>query len=177
MRAAHLAMIGIMGAVALAGCSNRGEDPKPLHDLRNNSGRPNEFAIVPNKPLEIPEAMAALPTPTPGGANRTDQTPKADAVAALGGNPSRLQSEAGTVGAGDGALVQQAGRFGKDPAIRQTLAAEDEAVRRKGGRFTWAIVPRDDYAAAYRRQRLNPFQWLNVYRRAGAQTPSAPPGE
>ncbi len=33
---------------------------------------PDEFAILPTKPLEMPADVAALPPPTPGAANRAD---------------------------------------------------------------------------------------------------------
>ena len=175
MRLAHLAIIVMTGALALSACSRSGE-PKPLHDLRSNSGEPEEFAIVPNKPLTMPQTFAELPQPTPGSVNRTDQTPKADAVAALGGNPAALQpGAAGSIGAGDAALVQQASRYGRDSTIRQTLAAEDQQYRKNKGRFSWSIVPRDDYERAYRGQKLDSYSWLRRYRQAGARTPSAPP--
>lgn len=178
MRAAHLAIFLALGAVALSGCSRMtGGEVRPLHDLRGNTGEPEEFAIVPNKPLTMPQSFAELPSPTPGGANRTDQTPKADAVAALGGNPAATVASPGTVGAGDGAIVNQASRFGRDADIRQTLAAEDSGYRRTKGRFSWSIVPRDNYEAAYKRQKLDPYAWLQRYRSAGARTPSAPPAE
>ncbi|MFW2588848.1 DUF3035 domain-containing protein [Sagittula sp. SSi028] len=176
MRSARLATGLILGALALAGCSQSRDGVRPLHDLRSNSGEPEEFAIVPNKPLTVPDSLAALPTPTPGGSNRTDQNPQADAVAALGGNPARLQAGTG-IGAGDGALVQQATRFGTDPAIRQTLATEDAALRKRRGLFSWSIVPQDNYTNAYRRETLDPYAWLNRYRQAGARTPAAPPAE
>lgn len=164
---------------ALAGCSFGGErDVRPLNDLRNRTGEPEEFSIVPNKPLAPPPSFSELPPPTPGQGNRTDATPKADLVAALGGNPSQLQAsgEAGTVGAGDQALVAAVARNGADPEIRRTLAAEDEDYRKRKGRFSWSIVPDNDYDRAYRRQKLDPWAWLRRYRNAGANTPAAPPG-
>ena len=54
----------VMGLVGLAGCSS-GERDMRLHYLKTNSGTPEEFAIVPNKPLETPPAMNALPAPFP----------------------------------------------------------------------------------------------------------------
>ena len=62
----------VMGLVGLAGCSS-GERDMRLHYLKTNSGTPEEFAIVPNKPLETPPAMNALPAPTPGSANRPNK--------------------------------------------------------------------------------------------------------
>lgn len=169
MRATHL--VAILAVCGLAACGGR---DRTLHDLRSNSGEPEEFSIVPNKPLQQPESFSELPPPTPGGANRSDVTPLSDAVAALGGNPARLDPGAG-VPSGDGALVNRASRFGRDPAVRQQLAAEDEDFRKRRSLFTWSIVPTDEYYRAYRGQALDPYDWLQIWRRAGARTPSAPP--
>ena len=171
MRVTHL--VAILALCGLAACAGRERDIV-LHDLRTNSGAPEEFSIVPNKPLQQPESFAALPPPTPGGANRTDQQPLADAVAALGGNPARLDPGTG-VPSGDGALVNRASRFGRDPAVRQDLAAADLEFRKRRSLFTWSIVPTDEYNRAYRRQSLDPYDWLARSRQAGARTPSAPP--
>ena len=86
-----------------------------------------------------------------------------------------ITAAAGSIGAGDAALVQQASRYGRDSTIRQTLAAEDQQYRKNKGRFSWSIVPRDDYERAYRGQKLDSYSWLRRYRQAGARTPSAPP--
>ncbi|MEC3862872.1 DUF3035 domain-containing protein [Mesobacterium sp. TK19101] len=162
----------LLAILGLAACGGRERDIT-LHDLRSNSRSPEEFSILPAKPLEAPESYAALPAPTPGGANRTDQTPIADAVAALGGKPSRLQAEG--YPATDRALVARASRYGLQGTIRQQLAAEDLEFRKRKSLFTWSVVPRDDYYRAYRRETLDPYDALNRYRRAGARTPSAPP--
>ncbi|SMX38353.1 DUF3035 domain-containing protein [Maliponia aquimaris] len=171
MRRAHL--VAILALAGVASCALVDRD-KPLRDMRTGTGRPQEFSIVPNKPLVQPESYAQLPTPTPGGANRTDQTPKADAVAALGGNPARLIAGQG-VPAGDTALINRASRFGRDSGVRQELAAKDADFRRSKSIFNWSIVPRDEYNQAYKRMTLDPYEWLRLYRRAGAQTPAAPP--
>lgn len=172
MRRAHL--VAIIGMAGLASCAVVDRD-KPLRDLRTNSVQPEEFAIVPNKPLVQPASYSDLPPPTPGAGNRTDQTPKADAVAALGGNPARLVAQGTGVPAGDSALIQRASRFGRDPAVRQDLAATDAKFRRSKSIFNWSIVPRDDYYKAYRRETLDAYRWLRVYRQAGAKTPTPPP--
>ncbi|MFW2542426.1 DUF3035 domain-containing protein [Primorskyibacter sp. 2E107] len=172
MRAAHL--VGFFALIGLSACGIGKDRDITLHDLRTNSGKPEEFAIVPSKPLEQPESYAALPAPTPGGANRTDQQPLKDAVAVLGGRPDRL--DVGTaVPAADTAIIRSASRFGRDPAIRQSLAAEDLAFRKRRSLFTWSIVPTDEYYRAYRRQALDPQRWLDIFRQRGARTPAAPP--
>ena len=170
MRAAHLWAFVTIGA--LAACSSG--EPRPLHDLRSFDRQPEEFSIVPNKPLQQPDSLSALPEPTPGGMNRADQTPLADAVAVLGGNPARLDASGG-VPASDGALVNRASRFGRDPAVREQLASEDAAFRKRRSLFTWSIVPTDEYGRVYRRQATEPYGWLQRWRAAGARTPSAPP--
>ncbi|WP_233544981.1 DUF3035 domain-containing protein [Pseudooceanicola sediminis] len=142
--------------------------------MRNTSAGPEEFNVAPTRKLETPETFAALPVPTPGGANLVDQTPKADAVAALGGNPAAL---AGTsVAAADGALVSYVGRSGIDGAIRPTLAAEDQAFREREARFSrLRLFGVDRYYMAYKNQTLDAQAAARAFRRAGVTTPSAPP--
>jgi hypothetical protein len=163
----------LLAILGLAACGGRERDIT-LHDLRSNSRSPEEFSILPARPLESPESYAALPAPTPGGANRTDQNPMADAVAALGGNPARLQAEG--YPSGDSAIVARASRYGLQGNIRQQLASEDLEFRKRKSIFTWSVVPRDDYYRAYQRESLDPYDALDRYRRGGARTPSAPPG-
>ena len=167
----------LLALVALTACGTR-QDQGPrdtnLKVLRNPQGTPEEFSILPNKPLQAPEDFASLPQPTPGGSNRTDQTPLKDAVAALGGSPSRLDVQDG-IGAGDQALVARASRFGRQPGIRQTLAEEDQVFRERRSLFNWRLLPEDSYNRAYRNQTLDPYASLDAARRAGLLTPSAPP--
>ena len=88
----------ILALVALTACGTRqdtADRDTGLRQLRNASGAPEEFSIVPVKPLQAPDSLTELPEPTPGGSNRTDQTPLKDAVAALGGSPSRLDLQQG----------------------------------------------------------------------------------
>ncbi len=167
----------ILALMALTACGTRQDTvdrDTNLRQLRNPSGTPEEFAIVPPKPLEVPETLAQLPQPTPGGENRTDQTPLKDAVAALGGAPSRLDPQPG-IGAGDQALVAQVSRFGRQPDIREDLAVADQAFRERRSLFNWRLVPEDTYNRIYRPQTLDPYASLEAARRAGALTPSAPP--
>ncbi|PYC47713.1 DUF3035 domain-containing protein [Litorivita pollutaquae] len=176
MRTARVTHIGIgLGlALLLSACGGgEGRDIK-LRNLSNNSGGPNEFAVIPGKPLQAPADFAALPEPTPGAGNITDQNPKADAVAALGGNSARL-TPAG-VTASDTALTRHATRFGTQSNIRQTLAVEDEEYRRRKSRFTkLKIVKVDRYREAYKPMSLDPQAEMERFRRLGVDTPSAPP--
>ena len=96
-----------------------------------------------------------------------------ESVDKLGG---RRGSPTAAIPASDGAVVNHASRFGRTADIRTTLAAEDEAFRKRRGRFTqYRIVPVDRYNQAYKRQAIDPQKVATAYRRAGVPTPSSPP--
>lgn len=163
------AVIAVAAMVTLAACGGKG-DPQ-LMNLRSGQ-EPDEFAIVPPKPLEMPESLSELPDPTPGGFNRTDQNPEADAAVALGGKPSA----AGGIPSGDAALYAHAARFGVDGGIRATLASEDLEWRRdKNGRVLERLFNVNVYYKAYRKQRLDQQAELARWRALGVRTSSAPP--
>ncbi|WP_298915508.1 DUF3035 domain-containing protein [uncultured Roseobacter sp.] len=157
----------ILITAALSACANKG-----LRDLRPNSRGPDEFIIEPKATLETPDDLSALPTPTPGQSNRTDNDPLSDAVIALGGKPAQSSG----IPASDGALVTAASRFGVSPSIRQDLAKADADFRRRQSRFTqFRLFPEDRYVQAYRREVLDAETVAGQWRRAGAKTPSYPP--
>lgn len=165
--------IGIALAIALlaAGCSSN-RTPELMH-LRSTTNGPDEFGILPTKPLQMPESLTELPAPTPGGSNITDPTPVADAVTALGGKPPVAGKG---VPAGDGALVARAGRYGTDAGIRQELAAADYEYRKKNdGRLLERMLSVNVYYKAYRPMALNQEAELERWRRLGLTTPAAPP--
>lgn len=169
MRMPHIAIL-LGFALVLAGCADNG-----LKTVRKPGNGPDEFLVLPSKPLTAPESYTFLPPPTPGGANLTDQNPNADAVAALGGNPAAVAS-AGSIPSSDAALVTSASRYGVPPDIRVTLAEEDADFRRRRGRLTnIRLFNVDRYADVYRRQAIDPNSELQRYRSAGAVTPTAPP--
>lgn len=154
--------------VSLAACSGA---ERGLRDLRSPGGGPDEFRVMPMGTLTVPDDLGNLPAPTIGGANRTDPTPNADAVAVLGGNAASLRASG--IPAGDAALLAAAQRSGVDLAIRQTLAAEDQAFRTRQARFG-VFRGRNRYFQAYSRQALDAYAELVRFRNAGVATPSAP---
>lgn len=161
-----LILTGLAAAMILSAC-DRNKDPQLLNIKSQGTG-PDEFAILPNKPLTQPENYAALPAPTPGGTNRVDATPFADATRALGGNPDG--------GIRDSGLVSYASRYGVAPAIRGQLAAEDLEYRRKNdGRLLERLFNVNVYFKAYQKQSLDQYAELERMRRLGVQTVSAPP--
>ncbi|MBC2836175.1 DUF3035 domain-containing protein [Paragemmobacter straminiformis] len=164
-------VIAVAVMLTLAGCS-KGDKVPSLMNIRSTTQGPDEFAVLPPKPLSLPEDLTALPEPTPGGANLTDPTPEADAIAALGGN---LRA-AGGIPAGDGGLVNYAARFGVAGDIRDTLATEDLAWRQKNdGRLLERLLKVNVYFKAYEAMWLDQQAELWRWRRAGVKTPSAPP--
>ena len=125
--------------------------------------------------MQEPQNLTALPTPTPGGSNRTDRSALAEGMQAFGGAQTDPN---GPIPASDGALVQYASRLGVANDIRQSLAETDAQFRRRKARFTqYRIVPVDRYNQAYRSEALDAQAERARWRRAGARTPSAPPSE
>jgi hypothetical protein len=163
------AIIAVATMVTLVACGDGGTPQ--LMNLRSGSG-PDEFAIVPPKPLEMPETLGELPEPTPGGFNRTDPNPEAEAAIALGGRPSA----AGGIPSGDAAIYAHAARFGVDGNIRSTLASEDLEWRRdNNGRILERLFNVNVYYKAYRKMRLDQQAELARWRALGVRNPSAPP--
>jgi len=115
-----------------------------------------------------------LPEPTPGGTNLVDPRPQADAVAALGCNPDRL--ERGTIFAGEQGLLAHAARYGVPADIRTTLAAEDLQWRRdNNGRLLERLFNVNVYYSSYKPMSLDQHIELERLRRMGVWTPTAPP--
>ncbi len=160
----------IVSVLVAAGCTNDN-----LRQVGSNGLGPDEFLVLPVAPLESPASFTQLPPPTPGGTNRTDPTPKVDAVVALGGSAQAATSQ--SIPGSDATLVAHASRNGVPQNIRQTLAEEDEVFRRNRGRFTqFRLFRTDRYNQVYRRQALDPFEVERQARGRGIPTPSAPPG-
>lgn len=153
----------------LAACSNP-DTPILMHAAAEHRG-PDEFAILPTLPLQMPTDLSSLPAPNPGGTNRVDPQPEMDIARALGGNP-----EAVTRGGADGAIVNHASRLGRDANIREQLAAEDLAFRQRNrGRVLERLFAVNVYHNAYQSMWLDKEAELARWRRAGVRTPSAPP--
>ena len=169
-------MILILGVCfGLAACSERGDDIT-LKRIKDKGAGPNEFTILPTKPLQAPENYASLPAPRPGTTNLVDPRPKEEGVAALGGNPAAMQGT--TPAAADSGLVRHANRYGTQPAVRQVVRQEDIETRRRHGRVNLIRIGNaDDYTDAYKRQWLEASREERRLRQRGIKTPSAPPAD
>ena len=166
-------MVALGATLMLAGCANDRE-PQLMNITQPGDG-PDEFAILPARPLEMPQDLAQLPAPTPGGANRTDVQPQADAIAALGGNSAAAVARGSGFPAADGALVASASRYGVTPGIRETLAAEDLEFRRQNdGRLLERLFNANVYFRAYAPLSLDQQAELDRWRARGVRNVSAP---
>ncbi|MBU2957354.1 DUF3035 domain-containing protein [Paracoccus sp. 1_MG-2023] len=168
MRKASL-ILGLAAMTALTACAGGSQ----LNNFRKVQSGPDEFGILPTKSLSMPPDLAVLPQPTPGGANITDPTPRGDAVAVLGGDPSRLADQG--IAASDQALVAHAARQGSDPAIREDLAQKDARWRERNGRsFFERMLGSSVYQRAYDDVSLDAEAEQLRWQRAGAITSTAP---
>jgi len=162
-------VLAVFGLAVLVACES---DQPELMNIKSDG--PDEFSILPTKPLEAPEDYASLPAPTPGGTNLVDPTPKADAVAALGGSSDRLQR--GQIYAGEQSLISYVSRHGVPANIRETTAAEDLEWRKKNnGRLLERLFNVNVYYSSYKPMSLDQHYELDRLRAAGVWTPSAPP--
>nr|WP_207099926.1 DUF3035 domain-containing protein [Paracoccus shandongensis] len=160
--------VAVAAIVGLSACGSN-----QLMNIETGQNSPDEFAILPTRPLSMPPDLALLPTPTPGGANITDPNPNADAVAALGGNPASLADQG--IAAADGALVAHATRRGSDRAIREKLAQSDADWRSRNKRRPLeALFGTTVYQRAYRPMALDSQTEQQRWQRAGAITQTSP---
>lgn len=169
------ALAAALVLTAASGCAPRGTEAPILMNIAAAQRAPDEFSVLPTQPLQAPPDFRTLPTPTPGAPNLVDPDPRGDAARALGGRP---QGATGGVPAADAALLARAARFGTEPGIRETLAAEDLQLRqRRRGRPLERLFAADVYARAYENQLLDREAEMRRWRRTGVRTPTAPPPE
>ena len=161
----------LLGLVFLtaAGCSRR-ENPELLQ-LKSTGDGPDEFSIVPNKPLETPENFAYLPPPTAQGTSRAEPQPQKDVFVALGGSGAVTTTRASESG-----VLAYTTRFGRSANIRAELAASDLDYRRRNDAlFLERVFNVSKYFDAYSSQSLDQDRELERFRAAGVPTPGAPP--
>ena len=125
--------------------------------------------MLPTKPLEMPENLAALPPPTPGFANRVDPRPESDAVAALTGRPA----PAGAASAG--ALIARAGPV--DPQMRGATRRRGRGLppARTAAGCSSGIGRNNPDWSTYENMRLDADAEFQRLRARGVQVPAAPP--
>ncbi|KAB7614308.1 DUF3035 domain-containing protein [Amylibacter sp. SFDW26] len=140
-------------------------------DFKIRDAGPDEFSIIPTKPLEIPEDTVTLPEPTLGSKNRVDLEPDRDAITALGGNPERLDSE--LIASDEQALIAAASRSGVPGNIRDQIDADAKVIAKKRKpRFFQRWIGHDGRLQTYKSESLDPVLETDRLRRQGVRTPS-----
>jgi len=141
-------------SMSLLACGNRTVTQSTFPE---EGGGPDEFSVVPNRPLSTPQSFNDLPEPTPGGTNRANLAPRATAAAALGGRASASSG----IPASDAALITYVSRAGVDSQAR---------ARASGGGLFGLFGRRTGGGAT-----LDPFAEAERFRAAGVRVPTAPP--
>ena len=156
----------LIGTMAVGGCQEGGL----AANLRSAGvgGSPDEFLVLPTRPLEMPTDLGALPAPRPGTVNRVDYRPHAEAIAGLTGRTTPPGTASGE------ALVARVGTGA--PGIRTELAVEDVEWRRTHrGLLLERWFSRDRDALTYRQQTLNAPLTYEQMQARGLRVPPAPP--
>ncbi|WP_425093190.1 DUF3035 domain-containing protein [Tropicimonas sp. S265A] len=167
--------VAVAALTGMAACGGGGNEAPNLMNIRSSTNTPDEFGIMPTKPIEMPADMSQLPPPTPGASNRTDIDPRADAIVALGGRPERATPQ-GQIPGSDAGLVNYSSRFGREAGVREQLASEDLEFRQNNrGKPLERWAGLNVYFDAYEDQSLDQHQELQRVRGGGARNVSAPP--
>ncbi len=162
--------------MAVTACGRDKEIFDKNGDFKIRDAGPDEFAIVPTKELEIPEDTTTLPEPALGSVNRVDLVPQKDAVAALGGQPDRLDST--LVANDEQALIAAASRNGVSADIRDQIAEDDKKFNKKNRRKRFERwFGFGSRLKTYQNQSIEQTQELNRLRRQGVRTPSVTSAE
>ena len=150
----------------LTACSS---DNARLRDLYDAGTGPEEFAVLPSKPLKIPNNLKNLPVPDLAVGNLADPTPKRDLIEMLGGSIDDAKS----IPERDENLLNYVSRTGVDTNIREELAEEDRKFLRRMGVLTSVKLFRvDRYNQIYRKMTLSASKELERWRSLGIRTPS-----
>ena len=126
LRAATLTGLAALTLV-VGGCGNKTVQEMVGYDRST----PDEFAVMPRAPLEMPASLSELPPPRPGAPRPQESAPREQAEAILFGQGQKLQRPTEPAGVssrvGTG-LLAQAGQA--DPNIRTTVDQETSEERK-----------------------------------------------
>lgn len=169
-------LLALALVATLSACGGSSGDPTRQSLLRTIGLRqppPDEFLVVERKPLEMPPSLRELPPPTPGGVNRVDPQPLEDASALLSNAGRPVASAAPSPG--ETAFLATTGADAADPAVRDTLVAEDAALKEGGQRYGLRTFFGRQTFDPYRTEVLDPQAETQRLREQGVATPAAPP--
>lgn len=131
---------------------------------------PDEFLVVPQKPLETPANLSVLPKPEPGATSRTEIDFEGNLLEALGG-----RSTGAAISAADAELVRAAQSGGVTPDIRAVLQSEDQAYRESRASRIEKLARKREAVRIYDDYLLDPIAELVRLRALGVKTPPVPP--
>jgi len=159
-------------ALGLSGCAQDGNNGRPLLNLRQSAIAPDEFLVVPQKPLETPSNLSSLPVPDPGAESRAAIDFERNLMRALGGRTSGASG----IPASDVAIVNAArSSFGATDNIRALVRAEDQAFREaRSGRIE-RLAKKRLAATIYDPMLLDPKAELARLKALGVKTPAVLP--
>ncbi len=165
---APFALLLLPLALILSGCGEGG-----TAGLLRSSGAvttPDEFLVLPTRPLEMPDDLAALPVPTPGQPSLVDYDPEAIAIAGLTGTDAPARTASGS------ALLARVGVAANTPGIRLILAEENVTYRQSHrGRVLERMFSKNRDALVYRQMILDPAPVYETLRARGVRVPAPPP--
>lgn len=121
LRAVTLAGLAAV-ALAVAGC---GESRTVQEIVGYDKSTPDEFAVLPRAPLELPPSLTELPPPRPGAPRPQESAPREQAEAIIFGQGQRVrrvEDPSPAADRGGAALLAQAGPA--EPGIRTTIDQE-----------------------------------------------------
>jgi len=165
------AVIFVVGA-SLSGCGVNNGNGRPLLNLRQSAIAPDEFLVVPQKPLETPADLSRLPAPDPGADALVMIDFEDNLLRALGGRPN----SSGAVPASDSAFVGAArAGAGTTPNIRALVRAEDQAFRdARAGRIE-RLAKNRKAVTVYDPMLLDPVVEAARMQALGVKIPAVPP--
>lgn len=158
------------GAVLILASCGEDKIAGTLQEASLANGAPDEFLVLPQKPLEIPEDLSVLPTPDPTAGSRVEIDPHAGAKRALGGTGGGYKASGA-----DNTVLAAARSRPISPNIRQELRAEDAKKRARPGGFIgffdlFRVTPREQ--TIYNDEKLDARDELIKRRAQGVRTPS-----
>jgi len=169
LRGVKQSLIPFLAVLVLSAC-DRGDSGQSLVERLGASATPapDEFMVMPRKPLILPDDLSLLPQPRPGLGNRADLTPVADAQIALGGGAGLAPARTS-----DAPLL--AAILPAEANIRDILREEDREWRRRNRASLLARLFRvNTEATVYRRMILDQAEETRRLRALGVTTASAP---
>lgn len=162
--------IAILASLSVLAACSSDAPPVTLAEASIANGAPDEFLVLPQRPLEMPDDLETLPEPDLEAGTRVAIDPIAEAKRAVGGTGGSTRATAT-----DQAMLAAARTVGVNPNIRAELRAETEAkIARPGGLAGFLDIFRisDRKKTAFDDQRLDALGELKRRQAQDVRTPA-----